>query len=60
MAKELDSEWLTTAEAARMLGVHVSTLRRWSDLGLVPTLRMGQAGKRRYRRTDIVKLVRPG
>ncbi len=35
--------WLTIDEAARLLGVGQSTLRRWSDAGLVPVYRTATA-----------------
>ena len=40
-------------EAARFLGVHPNTLRRWSDLGLLQSYRIGVAGHRRYRLRDL-------
>jgi excisionase family DNA binding protein len=45
-------EWLNLSEAAKVLGVHPSTLRTWADRGDVPTHRT--PGKhRRFRRADI-------
>ena len=42
-----------TAEAARMLGVHPSTLRRWDKKGiLTPSIRT-PTGERRYTEADI-------
>ena len=31
---------LTIAEAARELGVHQNTLRRWADAGMIPVTRL--------------------
>ncbi len=45
-------EWLTLSEAARLLGVHPSTVRAWSDKGLLPVYRT-QGGHRRYRRSEV-------
>ena len=43
-----------TAEAARMLGVHPSTLRRWDKKGILrPSIRT-LTGERRYTEADIV------
>ena len=43
-----------TAEAARMLGVHPSTLRRWDHKGILhPSIRT-LTGERRYTEADIV------
>jgi excisionase family DNA binding protein len=49
---------LTTAEAAELLNVHVNTVRRWSNKGILETYRIGSRGDRRLRRGDINKLLR--
>jgi len=49
---EARDEWLTLSEAARLLGVHPSTVRAWSDKGLLPVYRT-QGGHRRYRRSEV-------
>jgi excisionase family DNA binding protein len=41
--------------AARMLGVHENTLRRWEQAGLVRAVRL-PSGVRRFRREDIEEL----
>ncbi len=43
------SDWLTLNEAAKVLGVHPGTLRRWSDEGQLPSIRTG-GGHRRFER----------
>ena len=48
---------LTVTEAAEMLNVHVNTIRRWSDGGLLNTYRVGPRGDRRFKRCDIAKLL---
>ncbi len=40
-------EWLSLSDAARLLGVHPSTVRLWSDKGVLPTHRTS-GGHRRY------------
>lgn len=50
--KEARDEWLTLSEVARLLGVHPSTVRAWSDKGLLPVYRT-QGGHRRYRRSEV-------
>jgi excisionase family DNA binding protein len=45
-------EWLSSAEASEFLGVHPTTLRRWSDAGAVPCFRT-PGGHRRFRATDL-------
>jgi len=49
---------LTTAEAAALLNVHVNTVRRWSNKGILETYRIGSRGDRRLRRRDVDKLLR--
>ncbi len=44
---------LTKTEVARLLNVHVNTLRRWSDRGLIRTYRIGPRADRRFREDDI-------
>ena len=44
---------LTTAQAAEHLNVHVNTVRRWSNKGILETYRIGSRGDRRFRRRDI-------
>ncbi|MEJ5223162.1 MAG: helix-turn-helix domain-containing protein [Anaerolineales bacterium] len=45
-------EWLSLSEAAEILGVHPSTVRNWSDQGLLPVYRTG--GKhRRYKKNEV-------
>jgi excisionase family DNA binding protein len=43
---------LTTSQAARELGVSLSTVRRWSDLGYLPSYRT-PGGQRRFSREQI-------
>jgi excisionase family DNA binding protein len=45
-------EWLTLSQAARILGVHPSTVRLWSDKGRIPVHRT-QGNHRRYIRSEI-------
>lgn len=45
----MTKEWLTLREASELLGVHPSTLRRWSDEGKIPFART-PGGHRRYHR----------
>ena len=44
---------LRPAEAASLLGIHINTLRRWNDRGLIRAYRIGQRGDRRFPREDI-------
>lgn len=44
--------WLSLSQAARMLGIHPTTLRRWSDEGAIRCLRT-PGGHRRFLRRDL-------
>ena len=48
--------WIGLGEASRSLGVNESTLRRWSDAGLVQTFRT-PGGHRRFSASDLRRLV---
>jgi excisionase family DNA binding protein len=47
-----DPDWLTLGQAAKYLGVAQSTIRKWSDQGLVPAF-YTPGGHRRFRRRDL-------
>jgi excisionase family DNA binding protein len=48
---------LTTSEVARLLNVHINTVRRWSNQGVLKTYRIGSRGDRRFHREDIVEFL---
>lgn len=45
-------EWLSLSKVAQVLGVHPSTVRNWSDQGVLPVHRT-QGGHRRYLRSEV-------
>ena len=47
------SNMMTTGEVARLFSVHASTVRRWSDQGILKAYRIGPKGDRRFRREDV-------
>lgn len=49
-------DWLSLSTAAEMLGVHPSTVRLWSDKGMLPVYKT-QGGHRRYKRSEISLLT---
>jgi len=51
---------MTCGEAARLLRVHMNTVRRWADAGKLPSVRLGDRGDRRFRREDLEALLRAG
>ena len=51
---------LTVREVSQLLHVHGNTLRRWSDLGIVKSYRIGPRKDRRFRAEDIAVLLLEG
>jgi excisionase family DNA binding protein len=45
---------LTTSEVARVLNVHINTVRRWSNQGLLKAYRIGSRGDRRFKKEDVI------
>jgi excisionase family DNA binding protein len=52
----LSDKWLDLSEAARFLGVHFTTLRRWADAGQVACIRT-PGGRRRFSMSDLQTFV---
>ena len=44
---------LTARQLARLLNVHVNTVRRWNDKGILKAYRIGPRGDRRFSREDV-------
>jgi excisionase family DNA binding protein len=44
---------LTVKDVAVILNIHVNTVRRWSDQGILKAFRITSRGDRRFRRQDI-------
>ena len=40
------SRMLTTRDVARILNLHISTVRRWADSGIIKAYRLGPRGDR--------------
>ena len=54
--KEIDP-MLTVGDAARLLNVHINTVRRWSNNGILKAYRIGPRGDRRFRHEDIASFL---
>ena len=56
---ELSNEetWFTLSEAAELLNIHPTTLRRWADGGDIPAL-VTPGGHRRFAATDLARFAR--
>ena len=50
-------EWIRTPEAARYLGVHIETMRRWARDGVIPAAKLGNRGGFRFKRTDLDRFL---
>ena len=48
---------MKTPEAARYLGVHIETMRRWAREGVIPAARLGNRGGFRFRREDLDRFL---
>jgi len=44
---------LTVSQVADLLGAHANSMRRWADMGLLPSYRIGLRGDRRFRSDEI-------
>lgn len=51
------SPMLATSEVARLLNVHINTVRRWSNQGILKSYRIGSRGDRRFRREDVTNFL---
>jgi len=47
---------LPISDASRLLCVHVNTLRRWSDQGIIRAYHIGPRGDRRFWSYDVLNL----
>jgi len=49
---------LKPSEVAKWLNIHINTVRRWSRLGVLPSLRIGPRNDRRFRSRDIKMFIK--
>ena len=49
---------ITLREAARLLGLHPETVRRWSDSGVIPVYRLGERRDRRFKVSEIQEYIK--
>jgi len=50
--------WLKTGDVAHLVNVHVSTVRRWADQGILKSYRVGPRNDRRFRKEDVNSLFK--
>ena len=51
------SEWIRTPDAAKYLGVHIETMRRWAREGAIPSAKLGNRGGFRFKRDDLDRFL---
>jgi len=51
-------EILTLKEACELLNCHPNTLRNWDNKGILKAIRFGTRKDRRYRKLDVIKILR--
>lgn len=51
-------EILTLKQACEFLNCHPNTLRKWEKEGVVECIRFGKRGDRRFRKEEILKLLK--
>jgi excisionase family DNA binding protein len=48
---------MTTGEVARLLNIHINTVRRWNNGGAINAYRIGPRRDRRFRQGDVSNLL---
>ncbi len=48
---------LTAAEVAKILNIHINTVRNWSNIGVLKSLRVGPRRDRRFKKEDIDRFL---
>ncbi len=58
--REGSSDVLTVGEVARILNLHISTVRKWSDSGIIRSRRVGPRNDRIFSKEDLTRLLSEG
>jgi len=51
---------LNIRQVSKILGVHPDTLRHWDNIGKLKAIRLGSRRDRRWRKEDILKILKKG
>lgn len=57
MVTRIRNKMMTSSGVANMLNVHINTVRRWSNQGILKAYRIGPRGDRRFMRDDVVQIL---
>jgi len=52
-----NNRMMTTSGVAKLLHIHINTVRRWSDEGIIKHYRIGPRGDRRFLRDEVMKVL---
>ncbi len=52
-----ENELMKPAEVAHLLNIHINTVRRWSNEGILRAYRISSRGDRRFKKQDILNLL---
>ncbi len=52
-----ETPMLMVNDVARLLNIHVNTVRRWSNEGILKAYRIGRRGHRRFQEEDIANFL---
>ncbi len=58
MSTKKTDKIITLKEACEILYCHPNTLRKWDNKGFLKAIRFGTRRDRRYRKNDILKLLK--
>lgn len=56
-AKNDEPEYLTLAQASKLLQVSQNTLRNWDRKKILVAFRLGTRGAMRYKKVDLIKFI---
>lgn len=52
-----ENELMKPGEVAHLLNIHINTVRRWSNEGILKAYRISSRGDRRFKKEDVLNLL---